>query len=182
MSKKVLIFMSSPRKESNTAELCKKFAEGASAAGHEVVQFNAFDLKISPCLACNYCGEHRGCCQPDDMRKIYDAFNDCDVIVLASPLYYYTINAQMKIFIDRLYALGLPNGFKYSQKESFLIMTAGENREDLFDPPLRYYNLLLDKMFPWKSRGELCIGGFSANPSIEGHPALDKAYQLGKSL
>ena len=183
MQKKVLIFMASPRPHGNTNALCAKFAEGARESGHIVRQVNFSDIKLSPCLGCNYCGSHGGkCCQPDDMNALLEAFAACDVIVLASPLYYYTVNAQLKIFIDRLYAAGLPNGFKYDKKESVLIMTCGEDSDDIIDEPVGYYRLLLEKMYPWENRGEILASGFSKTPDIAGRPELEASYELGKNL
>lgn len=183
MTKKILILMSSPRKSSNTNELCRAFSEGASSAGHLVSQINLASLKLNPCLACDYCGSHEGkCVQRDDMHQIYEAFDWCDVIVLASPLYYYTINAQLKTVIDRLYASGLHKGFQYAPKESVLIMTSGEDSADIFDQPQRYYHLLREKIFPWKHRGEILVGGFSARKTIEDHSVLDSAFALGNSI
>jgi len=180
MSKNILILMSSPRKSGNTSTVCKAFAKGAKESGHVVVQFNAGDLKIHPCLGCDYCGSHQGkCCQPDDMRDIYEAFERCDVIVLASPLYFYSISAQLKTMIDRLYAPGLYSQFKYGQKESVLIMTCAESSDDIFDQPKQYYNTLLKRIFPWKHRGEILVKGLG---TIEGNPALDEAYTLGKNI
>lgn len=183
MQKNILIFMASPRSRGNTNALCNRFAEGAREAGHNVTQINFSNIKLSPCLGCDYCGSHNGkCCQPDDMNAILDIFNSCDVIVLASPLYYYTINAQLKIFIDRLYAAGLHNNFKYDKKESVLIMTCGESSDDIFDQPVGYYHLLLSKMFPWKNRGEILASGFSKNPSIADRSELYDAYELGRTI
>lgn len=183
MSKKVLILMASPRTSGSTNALCAQFANGAREAGHQVTQIDFSHHKLNPCLGCNFCANHRGkCCQPDDMNTVLEIFAQSDVIVLASPLYYYSISAQLKIFIDRLYAPGIINHFQYQSKESVLIMTAGEDSQDIFTQPLQYYHLLLQKIFPWKHRGEILVGGFSNHPSIEGHSSLNEAYELGKSL
>lgn len=183
MSKKILIFIGSPRKHGNTTALCNQFTKGAEEAGHEVTCFNAIDTKVGPCLACDYCGSHKGqCCQPDDMRLVYEAFQKCDVIALASPLYYYSISAQLKAFIDRLYAPGLYNHFKYEPKESVLIMTCGESSDDIFDQPKMYYNTLLKRIFPWNHRGEILASGMSDSIDIKNHPSFLEAYELGKNI
>ena len=146
MSKNILIIMGSPRKNGSTAALCRQFAKGAEEAGHKVKTVNVIEDKINPCLGCNYCGSHNGqCCQPDAMRTIYQDFDKCDVIVLASPVYYYSITAQLKAFVDRLYAPGMGNGFKYDPKESVLIMTCGEAEKDVFDQPKMYYDFTQEK-------------------------------------
>lgn len=106
MSKKVLILMGSPRRNGNTNILCDEFARGTEDAGHTVEKINVVDKKVNGCLGCNGCQRNGGICvQKDDMTEIYQKILYADVIVLASPVYYYTWTAQLKAVIDRTYAM-----------------------------------------------------------------------------
>lgn len=101
---KVAIFNGSPRKE-NTSAMVQAFREGAEAAGHEVEEYHVGRMKIAGCLACEYChtkGEGK-CVQKDVMEKIMPAYEEADVIVFASPIYYFIMTAQMEAAIQRIY-------------------------------------------------------------------------------
>ena len=96
--KNVLILSGSPRKGGNSDLLCDEFMRGAKENGNQVAKINVADQKISPCRACYFCRDHSGeCIYKDDMQKILQAMIDADVLVLASPVYFYSINAQLKI-------------------------------------------------------------------------------------
>ena len=106
---KITVLNGSPRKQ-NTAAMVEAFAEGAKAAGHEVEVIQVGKMKINGCLACEYChGKGKGkCVQKDDMEKVMPAYKDCDMIVFASPIYYFDVTAQLSAAIQRVYAIGKP--------------------------------------------------------------------------
>ena len=106
---KITILNGSPRK-GNTAAMAAAFAEGAQAAGHEVEILQVGKMKIAGCLACEYChGKGQGkCIQKDDMEKVMPAYLDSDMIVFASPIYYFDMTAQLLAAIQRVYAIGKP--------------------------------------------------------------------------
>ncbi len=106
---KIAVFNGSPRKE-NTFALAEAFCEGAKAAGHEVEMYHVGQMKIAGCLGCEYChtkGEG-SCVQKDDLEKIMPAYREADVIVFASPIYYFGMTAQMEAAIQRVYCIGKP--------------------------------------------------------------------------
>lgn len=106
---KVAIFNGSPRKE-NTFALVEAFREGAESAGHEVSVYHVGKMKIGGCLACEYChtkGEGN-CIQKDDLEQILPAYKEADVIVFASPIYYFGMSAQLEAAIQRVYCIGKP--------------------------------------------------------------------------
>ena len=106
---KIAIFNGSPRKE-NTFAMVEAFREGAEAAGHEVDVYHVGQMKIAGCLGCEYChtkGEG-SCVQKDDLEKIMPAYKEADIIVFASPIYYFTMTAQMEAAIQRVYCVGKP--------------------------------------------------------------------------
>ena len=105
MSKKVLILSGSPRKGGNSDILCDEFARGAQEAGNEVEKIRVASKKIHPCSACYYCRDYGGACvHKDDMAEVLQKMIDSDVLVLASPVYFYSIDAQLKAVIDRTVA------------------------------------------------------------------------------
>lgn len=101
MSKKVLILSSSPRRGGNSDTLCDEFLRGAQEAGHEVEKIFLKDKTIHYCTGCGVCNEGKPCPQKDDAPEIVRKMVAADVIVLATPVYFYTMSAQMKTLIDR---------------------------------------------------------------------------------
>lgn len=106
---KIAVFNGSPRKE-NTTAMVQAFREGAECAGHEVEEYQVGKMKIAGCLGCEYChtkGEG-SCIQKDDFEKILPAYMEADMVVFASPIYYFTLTAQMEAAIQRVYCIGKP--------------------------------------------------------------------------
>ena len=106
---KITVLNGSPRK-TNTTAMVDAFAEGAKETGHEVEVLQVGRMKIAGCMACEYChttGEGQ-CVQKDDWQKVQPAFEDCDMIVFATPIYYFTMTAQMEAAIQREYCIGKP--------------------------------------------------------------------------
>lgn len=119
---KIAVFNGSPRKE-NTSALVQAFCEGAKEAGHEVEEYQVGKMKIAGCLACEYChtkGEG-SCVQKDDLEKIMPAYKEADMIVFASPIYYFTMSAQMEAAIQRVYCIGKPA----KAKKAALLLSSG---------------------------------------------------------
>ena len=119
---KIAVFNGSPRKGTTTA-MVQAFREGAEAAGHVVEEYQVGKMKIAGCLGCEYChtkgnGE---CIQKDDLEKILPAYKDADMIVFASPIYYFTMTAQMEAAIQRVYCIGKPTKAK---KAALLLSSA----------------------------------------------------------
>ena len=122
---KIAILNGSP-KVGNTAAMVNAFAEGAKEAGHEVEILHVGKMKINGCLACEYChskGEGK-CVQKDDMEKVMPAYLEADMIVYASPIYYFDMTAQISAAIQRVYAIGKPAKAK---KSALLLSSASPN-------------------------------------------------------
>ena len=122
---KITVLNGSPRKQ-NTAAMVDAFTEGAKAAGHEVEVLQVGKMKIGGCLGCEYChGKGEGkCIQKDDMEKVMPAYKDCDMIVFASPIYYFDMTAQLSAAIQRVYAIGKPTK---ATKAALLLSSASPN-------------------------------------------------------
>lgn len=181
MSKKIVILNGSPRKNGNTAELIKSFTKGAQEVGHTVTEFFLNEMNIRGCLGCCAGGKNpeSPCVQKDDMLKIYPEYRAADIVVLASPLYYWTISGQLKTAFDRLFAVAEcdPN-YRNPLKESILLMAAEGNG---FEESVYWYDNLM-KYLKWKSLGKVLCGGVMAVGDIVGRKELADAYQLGKSI
>lgn len=181
MSKKILILNGSPRKNGNTAALVKAFAEGAESAGNIVSEFFLDGMNIHGCRACSGGGKdpESPCVQKDDMEKIYPVYIEADIVVLASPLYYWFISGQLKCALDRLYAV-MEIGGEYRKlgKESILLMAAGGNA---FEETLYWYENL-EAHLGWKSLGKVLCGGVMEIGDIKGNEKLEEARALGASI
>ena len=123
MAKKVLILSSSPRRGGNSDRLCDRFMAGAQQAGHEVEKIFLKDRRIGYCTGCGACYGGAGPCpQKDDAAGVIGKMVEADVIVMATPVYFYTLSAQMKTLIDRCCARYL----EMKGKEFYFILTAAE--------------------------------------------------------
>lgn len=182
MNKKIVILNGSPRKNGNTAALVKAFADGAKGEGNTVTEFFLDSMNIHGCKGCfgGHSSRECPCVQKDDMSTIYPVVKECDVIVLATPLYYWNMSGQLRTAIDRLFALeeGDGNLLRGHGRSCALLMAAeGHGFEDV----LSYYNHLMEHL-QWKNLGHVLAGGNGDVGDIQGKPEIQKAYALGKSI
>ncbi|WP_300262294.1 flavodoxin family protein [uncultured Cloacibacillus sp.] len=181
MGKKIIVLNGSPRKNGNTSALVKAFREGAESAGHTVTEFWLGGMKINGCRGCCAGGKNpeSPCVQKDDMEQIYPAYKEADVVVLASPLYYWTISGQLKCAFDRLFAVAeCDPSYTNPRKESALLMAAEGNG---FEETVYWYDRLMGHI-GWKDCGKVLCGGVMAVGDIEGKPELEEARRLGASI
>lgn len=147
------------------------------------------ELELRPCLGCNGCAAGNGCVQKDDMGQVLDALLECDVVALASPLYFWSISAQLKMVIDRLYALGRvsPRGYyEYPRKKCVLLATSADVDGHFwpFELVEQYYRRLT-RYLRWTDLGILTAGGCGGTVvprCIEKTPHLQRAYDFGRGL
>jgi multimeric flavodoxin WrbA len=120
---KILVLNGSPHPKGNTKALIDAFTKGAQSAGHEVVECPVGSMTIKGCLGCEYCHTkgNGACIQKDDLEKILPAYKEADMIVFASPIYYFTMSAQMEAAIQRVYCIGKP----LKAKKAALLLTSG---------------------------------------------------------
>ena len=182
MSKKIVILNGSPRKNGNTAALAAQFTKGAEEAGNTVTEFFLDGMDIHGCKGCfgGHSSREYPCVQKDDMVKIYPAVKEADVVVLATPLYYWNMSGQLRTAIDRLFALeeGDGNLLRGNGRSSALLMAA---EGSAFEDVLLYYDHLMEHL-RWENLGYVLAGRCGHIGSIEGKPELQKAYELGKSI
>lgn len=182
MNKKIVILNGSPRKNGNTSALVKAFVDGAKSEGNTVSEFFLDSMNIHGCKGCfgGHSSRECPCVQKDDMNTIYPAVKECDVIVLATPLYYWNMSGQIRTAIDRLFALeeGDGNLLRGHGRASALLMAAeGHGFEDV----LTYYNNLVGHL-QWRNLGHVLAGGNGAVGDIKGKPEIQEAYKLGQSV
>ena len=181
MNKKIIILNGSPRKAGNTTALTAEFKKGAEEAGNTVTEFFLDSMNINGCKGCFGGGKKPDspCVQKDDMDKIYPVYKEADIVILATPLYYWTISGQLKTAFDRLFAVAeCDPKYRNPKKESVLIMAAEGYG---FEETLYWYDRL-EKHLGWKSIGKVLCGGVMATGDIAGKPELQEAYNLGKSI
>ena len=182
MSKKIVILNGSPRRKGNTSALVKAFTEGAESAGNTVTEFFLDSMTIHGCKGCfgGHSSRECPCVQKDDMEKIYPAVRDCDVVVLATPLYYWNMSGQIRTAIDRLFALeeGDGNLLRGHDRSCALLMAAEGHG---FGDVTLYFDHLMEHL-RWKNLGHVLAGGNGDIGDIEGKPELQKARNLGASI
>lgn len=179
MSKNVLIISASPRKGGNSDTLCDQFGKGAEEAGNQVEKLRLAELNIDYCSACYACKKIGHCVKQDDMTQVVEKMRAVDVIVLATPVYFYTMNAQMKTMIDR--TLGGAQKTGLENKEFYLIATAADGKaamERTIDG-LRGY---LDCLPGAEEKGVIYGAGAWQIGDIQKNSAMQEAYQMGKAI
>lgn len=185
MKKKIILLNGSPRTNGNTAALIDAFTTGAEEAGHTVVRFNLQEMDIHGCLGCCKGGENPDspCVQKDDMNKIYPHYKEADIVVLASPMYYWSITGQLKCAFDRLFAVAeCDAGLANPVKRCVLLMAAEGASESNFEPVRHFYSALT-KQLGWTNAGIVYAGGNFNVGDIQGKPTqLAEAKALGASI
>lgn len=179
MSKNVLILSGSPRRGGNSDLLCEEFMRGAAYAGNQVEKIFLRSKKIGYCNACYYCKQSGGICAiKDDMAEILSKMHQADVIVLASPVYFYSIDAQMKTVIDRTVA----QWTQIKNKEFYYIMTAAENSRHAMDCTLECFRGLAACLSGSRERDVIYGTGVYEAGAVKDTPAMKEAFEAGKSI
>lgn len=175
MGKKILILAASPRRGGNSDLLCDQFKRGAEAAGHEVSIVFLREKKIGYCRACDACRRTGSCVQQDDMAALLDAMEAAQVIVLATPVYFYAVSAQIKTVIDRTVA----RYTKLSGKELYYILTAADTNQDMLARSAEAFRGFAACLPGSEEKGVVYGGGAWQAGDIKASPAMQKAYDLG---
>jgi len=178
MSKKVLILSGSPRKGGNSDMLCDEFLRGAVDAGHEAEKIFIRDRKIGYCQACYACRNTGKCIQHDGMEEVLDKMRWADVIVMASPVYFYSIDAQMKAVIDRT----LPQWTNLPDKEFYYIMTAADEEPEAMDTTLACFRGFAVCLKNAQERGVICGNGLYEAGAVKNTPYMQQAYEMGRGV
>ena len=178
MSKKVLILSSSPRRGGNSDTLCDEFLRGAQEAGHEVEKIFLKDKTIHYCTGCGVCNEGKPCPQKDDAPEIVRKMVAADVIVLATPVYFYTLSAQLKTLLDRCCAGYL----EIRDKEFYFIVAAAETSVAAMERTIDGFRGFLDCLDNPQEKGVVYGVGAWHKGDIQGKPAMKQAYEMGRNI
>lgn len=178
MSKKILIISSSPRKGGNSDLLCDEFIRGASEAGHKTEKVFLRDKNIHYCIGCGVCNSTAKCVQSDDMEQILESMVEADVIVLATPVYFYTMDAQLKTLIDRT----VPRYTEMRNKELYYVMTAADEEIEHMQKTVESLRgFTMDCLDGAVEKGIIYGVGAWNKGEILDTPAMAQAYQMGKN-
>lgn len=179
MAKNVLILSASPRKGGNSETLCGEFSRGAQETGNTVEMIRLHGRKMGFCTACYACKKTGRCVQKDDVPEILEKMAQADVIVLSTPVYFYQMNAQMKTLIDRTMACYYDQTL--ANKDFYFIVTAAEEKPAL-ERTMDGLRGLTDCIPGAKVRGMVYGAGAWQLGDIQGNPALEEAYQMGRNV
>lgn len=175
---KILVLTGSPRKNGNSSLLAERFIQGATEAGHSVTRFDAAHSEVHPCIACNSCGMDGPCVFKDDFETVREHIIPADMVVFATPMYYFGISAQLKAVIDRFYAI---NGRIHVPKRAALLMTYANTAPSQAAPIAAHYDVLLDYL-GWRDVGRVIAPGVWTAGSVRDTPYPERAYRLGAGL
>lgn len=177
--KNILILSSSPRRGGNSDMLCDEFMRGAHEAGHNIEKIFLRDKTIGYCTGCSTCSLHgKPCPQKDDMAEMLDKMVAADVIVMATPVYFYTMSAQMKTLIDRCCG----RYTEMNDKEFYFIVTAAEDDKSKMERTVDTFQGFLDCIERPRLKGVVYGLGVWHTGEIKGHKAMRQAYETGKGI
>ena len=179
MSKKVLIISSSPRKGGNSETLAAAFAKGAQEAGHQVETVFLREKQVGFCKGCFACLKLGHCVIQDDAVEIAAKMHDADVLVFATPVYYYCVSGQLKTMLDRANPLF---GTDYAFTKAYLLATAAEDAPETVEGTEKAIQGWVDCFDRCELAATVFAGGVNGMGDIAGHPALERAYRVGKEI
>ena len=177
--KNVLIISASPRKGGNSDILCDRFAEGAVESGHKTEKIFLASRNIGYCRGCGVCNSTHKCVQKDDMAEILNKMVTADVIVLATPVYFYTMDGQMKTFIDRT----VPRYTEITDKDFYFIMTAADTEKASLTRTIEAFRGFTEDCLDgaWEAGIIYGVGAWKVG-EIKDTPAYNETYEMGRSI
>lgn len=189
---KILVILGGGRPNGNTAQLVREFMKGAADAGHQTELLSLNKIQVNGCTGCNACRYGKACIQKDDFAAVVPKIKEADLIVFASPLYFWTISSKIKALIERFYCIAEkddnpPYGRyeKYPVRDCALLMTAADDFFWTFEQAVSYYNFILVHYIGFRDRGILLAGGCgdtNGKPQISETGHLEEAYEFGKRI
>ncbi len=179
MKKNIVILYGSPRKNGNSDKLGQAFRKGALDSQCIVTEFYIRDLHINGCIGCEYCYKEFGrCSQQDDMQDIYKKLFESDVLVFVLPIYYQGFPAQVKAIVDRMF---ISENKQFKISSTVLLATYATPKKSMEKLTVKYF-CELAKYHGWNNSGIITVAGMDEKDDIVGNIALNKAYDLGKTI
>ena len=177
--KKVLVISSSLRLRSNSEVLADEFARGAADAGNEVEKVTLREKDIRFCKGCLACQKTRRCIINDDAPAIVEKMHDADIIAFATPIYYYEMCGQLKTLLDRANPL-YPSDYRF--RNIYMLTSATEDEAHVPERAVAGLTGWIDCFEKAHLAGTIFAGGVSEPGETAGHPSLERAYKMGKSI
>ena len=178
MCKKVLVLSSSPRKGGNSDTLCDQFIKGAQESGNDVEKIYLRNKRINYCTGCGTCNLQKPCPQKDDAAEVIDKMVKADVIVLATPVYFYTMSAQMKTLIDRSCA----RYTEISNKDFYFIATMAETEANRIERTFESLRGFTDCLEGPREKGTIAAIGVWQKGEVNDKHYMQQAYEMGKAI
>ena len=186
--KKVLALMGSPRINKNTDRLLTLMLKGIEDKGHEISKVHIVKKKVLPCTGCNYCGKKGECIIKDDMEEIYKGFDNSDIVILAAPLYFNTVNSITKHVIDRCqkyWSIKYQLGQNYKRNENrigvFLAVGGTDYSHEHFSATIPTIDLFF-KAINVEYRGNYFVSGTDKVPIEERKYIKEELYEIGYNI
>ncbi|WP_455645653.1 flavodoxin family protein [Methanosphaera sp.] len=176
---KITVLNSSPHKEGTSVLLTEKFIEGATIAGHDVYRFDAAFEDVSACNGCDSCISSGKCVKDDDMSKLIPHLLKADLIVFVTPLYYFGMDAQLKLVIDRFYSIN--SQLMSNNNKSMLFATSWDDNSWTMEALEHHYDILV-KYLHFENAGRIIAKGCGVRSDIERSTYPDIAFEMGKNL
>lgn len=190
--KNILLVRGGGRPNGNTAQLIDAFVRGAEEAGHHIETVSLVKSEVKGCMGCNACRYGKPCVIKDGFNDLVPKIKSANLIVFASPLYFWTISARIKAFIERFYCIAeednaAPFGRyeKYPVKDCALLLTSADNYFWTFEQAASYYQFTLINYIGFADKGMILAGGCgdtNGKPQIDKTDWLNKAYEFGKTV
>lgn len=190
--KNILVIQGGGRPKGNTAQLIEYFVKGAQETGHQIEIISLLKKEVNGCIGCNACRYGKPCVQKDSFNEIVPKMKAADLIVFASPLYFWTISSKIKAFIERFYCIAeedphppLGRYEKYPVKDCALLVTAADNFFWTFEQVTSYYKFALINYIGFNDKGMILAGGCgdtNGKPQIDKTSYLEAAYEFGKNI
>lgn len=179
MSKKILVLSASPRKGGNSDLLCDQFMLGAEEAGNQTEKIFLRDTVINYCTGCGACySMGKGCSQEDDMAEVLEKMISADAIVMATPVYFYTMNGQMKTLIDRTCS----RYTEINDKDFYFIATAADDNKQAMERTFEGFRGFTSCLEGANEKGVIYGTGAWNIGNIKGSKAMEQAYEMGKTI
>lgn len=190
--KKILIILGGGRANGNTAQLVGAFMKGTTEAGYHTELISLNKLTVNGCIGCNACRYGKPCIQKDDFNSLVPKIKESDLIVFASPLYFWTVSSKIKALIERFYCIAekdenqpLGRYEKYPIHDCALLMTSADDFFWTFEQAVSYYKFTMINYISFHDKGVMLAGGCSntnGTPQISKTNHLKEAFNFGKNI
>ena len=179
MAKNILVVSATVRKGGNSEILAEEFVRGAEEAGNNVELLRLREMNLRFCVGCLYCQTHDKCAVHDSMNELYDRISTADILVFASPIYFYSVSGQLKTFLDRLNPL-FPRKNRF--KKVYLLATCADEQKEAMDGAIKDVQGWIDCFEGVEFSGVIYGIGVTNAGEIRKTDIPQEAYLLGKTL